>query len=1048
MKRGLWLIAVLCAMAMTAAEVAAQTGAIGGVVTDQATQQPLAGVHVTVVGTNLSQLTNTTGQFLFPAVPAGPQVLRIAALGYTADDARVTVVSNATQRVTFELRVSAIVLDQVIVSAVTGRAERKRELGTNSASISARELELAPITKFSDALVGRASGVQMQQVNGSIGTSQRIRIRGANSISLSNEPLIFVDGIQFSNSKGGFGVGGADYSRLNDLNSEDIANIEILKGPAASALYGTAAANGVILITTRSGQAGSAQWRAYAEAGTSQDHNPWPSNFLSLETRQSGASVFDDRGRLNRTGYTYCPNESAARGVCTQDQLVALNVFNTPSLNPLQDGSRSQFGLSVSGGTDVATYYVSGDYTDEVGVYSFNTQDRMSLRANTNARVRDNVGVGVNASYTRTKLRLNQNDNNIFSPIINGVLASPWVPTQEQRDESPIGARAGTGFGYYLDDIENLTPRQTVDRFVVGGNTSWQPLSFLSLNSNIGLDFFSRDDGSTLQPGRLPIAATWTPGNRSNQRSSSYIWTMNAAGVASFNPTEEIAATTTLGTGFTREQFESTYCSGVGIVEGTSSCSATSSLFAVDEDYTQVRTIGAYLQQSLAWRDRLFVAASVRGDDNSAFGQDFGFIYYPGASLSWVLSEEPFFPQTDLLSNLRLRTAYGRSGQRPNFRDATTLLEPVSATVGNNEVSAVRLNRVGNLDLKPEKTSEFEIGFDAGLLNDRVALEFGYFQKRSEDALVRVPLPPSYGLSGDAINTGAIWNNLGSINNWGTEMSLSARVMQTQNAVLNMRLIASTLDNKIERLGLDAPITHNRGSVQMHKEGFPTGSFHVRRYEIREPGKQRLLTRDDVILVDTDSVTFLGRSLPTNTQALSGDLTLFRNLVTISGLFERRAGMYLLNDTERFRCNTGFSRGGSGASQGMGNCAGVADPTASLEDQARFIAMRIGAVDPTSPDPTSPQRVTTLAGYVEKADFIKWREASLTLNVPSSLSAVAPMLQGASVSLSGRNLATWTDYTGIDPELNEGGGSSNFNQGEFNTQPPLRYYTLRFNFSF
>jgi TonB-dependent starch-binding outer membrane protein SusC len=1048
MKRGLWLIAALFAVAMTSAEVAAQTGTIVGVVTDQATRQPLAGVQVTVVGTNLSQITTATGQFMFPAVPVGPQVLRVSALGYTADDTRITVVAEQTQRVTFELRVSAIELEQVIVSAVTGRAERKRELGTNTATISSRELERAPITKFSDALVGRAAGVQMQQVNGTVGTSQRIRIRGANSISLSNEPLIFVDGIQFSNSKGGFGVGGADYSRLNDLNAEDIASMEILKGPAASALYGTAAANGVILITTRRGQAGSAQWRAYVEAGTSQDNNPWPTNYLSLQTREAGASVFDDRGRLNRTGYLFCPNESAARGACTQDQVISLNPFKTAGLNPLQDGSRSQFGLSVSGGTDVATYYVSGDFTDETGVYSFNHQDRMSLRANTNARVRNNVGVGVNASYTRTKLRLNPNDNNIFSPIINAVLASPWVPTQEQRDASPIGARAGTGFGWYLSDIENITPLQTVDRFVVGGNSSWQPLSFLSLNSNIGLDFFSRDDGSTLQPGRLPIAATWTPGNRSNQRSSSYIWTMNAAGVASFNPTEDIATTTTLGAGFTREQFQSTFCSGVGIVEGTSSCSATSSLFSVDEGYTQVRTVGAYLQQSLAWRDRIFLAASVRGDDNSAFGQDFGFIYYPGASLSWVISEEPFFPQMSLLSNLRLRTAYGRSGQRPNFRDATTLLEPVSATVGNNDVSAVRLNRVGNLDLKPEKTSEFEIGFDAGFLNDRIALEFGYFQKRSEDALVRVPLPPSFGLSGDAGNTGAIWNNLGSIKNWGTEASLNARVLQMPNAVLNMRLIASTLDNEIERLGLEAPIAHNRNGVQQHKEGFPTGAFHLARYEIRDPGNQRLLTRDDVILVDTDSVVFIGRSLPTNTQALSGDLTLFRNLLTISGLFERRAGMYILNDTERFRCTTGFSRGGAGASQGMGNCAGVSDPTASLEDQARFIAMRIGAVDPTSPNPASPQRVTSLFGYIEKADFIKWREASLTLNVPQSLSAMAPMLQGASITLSGRNLATWTDYTGIDPELNEGGGSSNFNSGEFNTQPPLRYYTLRFNFNF
>jgi outer membrane receptor protein involved in Fe transport len=372
----------------------------------------------------------------------------------------------------------------------------------------------------------------------------------------------------------------------------------------------------------------------------------------------------------------------------------------------------------------------------------------------------------------------------------------------------------------------------------------------------------------------------------------------------------------------------------------------------------------------------------------------------------------------------------------------------VSATVGNQEKSAVRLSRVGNPKLKPERTTEYELGFDAGFLNDRVSLEFGYFQKKSFDALIAKPLPPSYGLTGDG-GGGVIWENLGSIKNWGTELGLNARVVQTPDATLNLRLTATTLDNRIEDLGKDIqPITLNRNSVQMHKQGFPTGAFHARRYRIKDPGNQRLLTRDDVILVDTDSVAYLGHQLPTNTQSVSGDLSLFKNLISISTLVERRAGMYTLNDTERFRCTTGYSRGNAGTSQGMGQCEGVADPNASLEEQARFIAMRIGAVDPNSPNPASPRRVTTVVGYLEKADFIKWRELAVTLTVPPSLARRWPTLQGASFTMAGRNLATWTDYTGLDPEINETGGSSEFTQGEFNTQPPLRYFTFRLNFNF
>jgi TonB-dependent starch-binding outer membrane protein SusC len=1052
MIRSLRLIAALLAVAAaTTADLAAQnTGSITGVVTDQATQQPLGGVQVVVVGTNQSTITNQQGNFLLLNVPAGQRTLRVTVLGYSADDTPVTVVAGETARVTVTLRVSAIALDEVVVSAITGRAERKRELGTNSASITARDLERAPITRMADVLVGRAAGVQLQGVAGTVGTSQRIRIRGANSLSLSNEPLIFVDGVQFSNTRGGIAVGGQDYSRLNDLNPEDIANMEILKGPAASALYGTAAANGVILITTRRGMAGAPQWRAYMEAGNSEDRNTYPTNYLPFQVNDASATMFNARGNLNTAGgaaapYFFCPNyapgatRNVAAGTCTQDTNLSLVPFNTPGLNPFSTGRRNKAGLSVSGGSDAVTYYVSGDFDSERGVVSFNEQDRVSLRTNVGARVLDNLGVNVNMGYTRTNLWLNANDNNVFSPLINALLATPVVPTDAQRAASPPGARWGTGFGHYITDIEEVLSNQIVDRFIVGGSTNYQPLEWLSLNANVGMDYFGRKDAQTVQPARLPIAQSYILGFRDGRRAANYVWTANAAAVAARQLTEDLGSTTTLGGNFSREQFENTRCYGAGIVEGTRSCSAASSLFLIDEQYTEVRTIGAYLQQQLNWRDRIIAAASVRGDDNSAFGQDFGFIYYPGVSLSWVTSEEPFFPDVNFISNLRLRGAWGTSGQRPGVRDAATLYDPTSVTVGNADVTAVRLFGVGNVDLKPERTTEIEAGFDAGLLQDRLSLEFTYFQKKSRDALVNRPLPPSLGLRGDLGTTGSIFENLGSIKNWGTEIAMNARVFSMPQAALNLRLSASTLKNEIEDMGEGIePIIFNRGN-QQHKEGFSAGGFFARRYEIVNPGQQRILTPADVRMLD-DTAVFIGPTLPTNTQALSGDLTLFRNLVTVSGLIERRAGNKQLNYTELFRCQTGYNNGTAGAARGQ--CAAVADPNASLTEQAAFLAQRFGATTSTG------SLSSTSVGYIEDADFIKLRELSVTLAVPQSLARDFSLLQGASLTLSGRNLATWTDYTGLDPEINESGGGANFTQGEFNTQPPLRYFTIRLNFAF
>jgi TonB-dependent starch-binding outer membrane protein SusC len=193
-----------------------------------------------------------------------------------------------------------------------------------------------------------------------------------------------------------------------------------------------------------------------------------------------------------------------------------------------------------------------------------------------------------------------------------------------------------------------------------------------------------------------------------------------------------------------------------------------------------------------------------------------------------------------------------------------------------------------------------------------------------------------------------------------------------------------------------------------------------------------------------DTTVFIGRILPTNSQSFSGDVSLFRNLLTISGLLDRRAGHYQLNETENFRCSTAYNNGLQNAARGQ--CAATSDPNASLEDQARFIAARFGArrVDPTT---SAVTYVSTKAGFIEKADFVKLRELSLTLNAPEALARRFSAVRGASVTLSGRNLKTWTDYSGIDPEINETGGSIQ-NQGEFNTQPALRYYTVRFNFSF
>lgn len=1019
---------LLASLITPATAVSAQgtaTGTITGRVVDQQTQQGISDVNVTISGTTLGTRTAADGTFRISGVRPGPVVVRAARIGFAPSTQTVRVTADAASTARFALNPTAVTLDVVVTSAVTGRAERRREVGANVSNINVAEIQQGPITKFTDILAGRATGVTMQSPSGTSGTSQRIRIRGANSLSLSNEPLVFLDGAQVTNSNAiGQGVGGQAVSRLNDINPDDIENIEILKGPAASALYGTAAANGVLLITTKRGRAGKPVFNAYVERGSLEDRTDYPSNYLSYLAVTPNAPLRTSTGAFNFAARVPCTNSNAAAGLCTRDSLAVFNPLRDPRTTPYSTGDNQSFGVSASGGNESVRYFVSADQQREQGVISYNTFRKSGIRANLDTRFSDKVDLRFSSSYTDSRIALNSNDNSIFSPLINGINGSAFF-----YDTLPDGKRSfrNYGFGFTPEDLAEFVANQEVDRFTLGAITGYRPAGWLRANLNLGLDYINRHDFRTLQPGRLPIAQSFTIGNRGSTRANQYLYTGSGSLEARFTPFWDIASTSTVGAGYNRNLLESTVGFGAGIVEGTRNLGATSSLFSVDEGFNEVISVGGFVQQQFAWKDRVFLAASVRGDDNSAFGNDFGFIVYPGASLSWVVSEEPWFMnRLRFVSNLRLRAAYGRSGLRPDFRDAVTFFSPVAVSVAGQEVSAVTLASTGNLDLRPEKSDEVEFGFDAGLLDGRLSLEFTNFNKTSRDALIRRLLPPSLGL------TGSQFVNIGEIRNSGTELSLDARVFDTERAGLSVRISSTDVSNRIEDLGKTATgdtisdIILNRGA-QRHQRTRSAGAFFQRPIRFNDADGNGLLSRSEVTL--GDSLVFMGHSIPRYTRSISVDLRILRS-IRISTLFEGRGGFKQFNFTEAFRC---VFRGDAG-------CVGNFDPGASLEDQAAFIANRFGGAAPSKPGASS-------AGYIEDASFVKWREASISFALPASLTRNIAMLRGASLTFSGRNLKTWTDYPGLDPEIVEAAATS-FNQSEFNTQPPVRYFLTRLNFTF
>lgn len=1000
---------------------AQQTGTVTGVVTDSTSGAPLIGAQMVVAGTNIGGLTDQNGRYLLTRVPAGDRQIRAVLIGYSQMTLPVTVVAGGSATLDFKLATTAIQLEAVVVSAATGREQRARELGTKVANIDTKNVNPATVSSVADVLEGKAEGVVMQDVNGTTGTSQRIRIRGANSLSLSNDPLIYLDGVQINTSYSGFGVGGQEASRLNDINPNDIENVEIVKGPAASALYGTSAANGVILITTKRGRPGTTQWNAWVEGGRIKDITDYPDNWLTYQINDASQPMFRaSDNRFNSSAYPYCSNISAANGTCTQDGTLTFNTLKDPRTTPYSTGYNNRYGMSVRGGTEQVRFFVSGQLSDEKGVVKFNTQKQTNFRGNLDAQLSSNADLSLSLGYTGARLGLNNNDNSIFSPMINGLLGQAYfIPPNPDTPNLPNGANYG--FGYSVEELNALVVDNDADHYNSAVNMKWRPTSWFTVNANGGLDFTDEHDHRTLQPHMLPIAVSYTNGFRASQRTNTYIYQALVSGVANFQLRDNLLSTTTVGGSYTKNNRTDTYCYGSSLVPGTASCGTTSSLYSINEGFFEVKTVGAYVQQELAWRDKVFAAASIRGDDNSNFGSGVNLVYYPAASLSWVIGEESWFPRPSWMSNLRLRSAYGTSGQQPGFRNAVTLYNPTTVAVSTGDVPGVSLSSTGNDLLKPERTTEYELGFDTGFLQDRIGIDFTYFNKTSHDALISRRLPPSLGL------TTSVFQNLGSIANQGTELTARLSVLQKKNIGLDINFTNSTLSNKVKALGQDVePIIINRG-LQRYEEGYSAGSFFQIPYTYNDANGDGKLSIDEVKLVGdpaagTDTAVYIGPSMPKWDRTISANLRLF-DWLTVTTLFEGRGGHYTGNDTESFRCGYRSSYG----------CDAVADPNASLETQARFIADRY---------------LGSAYGYVEKANFYKWRDFSVTVQVPRSISSRFSQLHGVRLTFAGRNLATWTNYTGLDPETVEGGGNANFSQSEFNTQPPARYFLLRLDYSF
>src|SRR5581483_1376551 len=410
-----WAISIVLAPVGAWAQV---TGEITGRVVDSATQSPIPVAQVHVSGTALGALTGADGRFRLTNVPVGTQRVSVLRIGYRGATTEVTVVAGPPVSLELALVATVIKLDEQVVTA-TGATERKREDGSNIGTLAVDSVPLGAVSTLGDVVSGRVPGVSVTLGSGVAGVGSRIRIRGSNSVSLSNDPLLVIDGVRADNSSASepadIGTGEGSPSRLNDLNPDDIDDIQVIKGPAATALYGTAAANGVIQIRTKQGRQGKARFNAYGEQGTIHQVVTFPANFAQIGTLSGGGETSN------------CNIVFQGAGLCTPkpDSLVSFNPLQRYS--PFRVGSVANYGLSVAGGAGASTtYYLSGAYDRQDGVYVNNVRRNVAARANLHAVVRDNLDLGVSAGYVDGGLTRPQNGDQGTSVILGGLQGSAF----------------------------------------------------------------------------------------------------------------------------------------------------------------------------------------------------------------------------------------------------------------------------------------------------------------------------------------------------------------------------------------------------------------------------------------------------------------------------------------------------------------------------------------------------------------------------------------------------------------------------------------------
>ncbi|MFZ6024273.1 MAG: SusC/RagA family TonB-linked outer membrane protein [Bacteroidota bacterium] len=971
--------------------------------------------------------TEASGTYSFTAaLKPGTYTIVFSSTGYRTQQSSLTVTgSNNNYTVNAELAEDVSKLDEVIVTG-NSQGTTRRQLGSYISSVNAEDLNKGATGNVLAALQGKTAGAQISQNSGDPAGGLSVRLRGISSISSSSEPLYIIDGVIVNNATnrvtntsgnydGGNFVGSIGQSRLVDINPNDIERIEVLNGAAAAAIYGSRANAGVVQIFTKKGKSGA------------------PS--VSFSTSFTSSSL------RKKIGVNQAPTKfggpADGPGALTQDILITSATTTTPVTRYdyqdyiFRNANGTDNNISISGGNDKTKYYVSGSYFYNQGIVRNTDFQRYSFRSNIDQVLNKWASFNLGLNYVNSTANEKPDGNSFFSPMNSVTIIGNFHDIQTRDALGNVRVVGERGRVNPVSVIEDIKQRQTTNRLIANLGLKLRPITGLTVDYTMGIDNYSQNGTTYIPPFAYNVSTAFFGGGPTlDPTQNGYASTGNNSFFAinhdlnatySRNISNNINSVTQVGFSQQYEKNNYSLLQGRGLAPFVQTVNGASTILGGVDERSELSISGAYVQQNFKYRNQFFITGAMRVDGSSVFGKNQRNQTYYKASGSYVISGTDFWAKSAVAKwwdLFKVRLAYGESGNLTGI-GAYSRFNTYSSSSYLGRTALNSSGTLANENVKPERQQEVELGFDMSFLNNRIGLTVNIYNKKVNDLLINRFIAPTSGFS-------SLLDNFGSLENKGYEIVLTGSPVAKKDVTWNITAIYNHNRNKANRIGQALTLlSTNAGAPVAIIEGQPVGVFYGTFFARNADGSQLKnaggipQTERGVQNTATTYTTGRNAGLPSGAvlRRIIGDPNPDYTASLVNEVSYKKLSLRVQIDAVQ---GVDVFNADFRTRQGVGN-----GKVAEQEHRGQLPRGYISGI------------YAIEEWRIDNGSYVKLRELSLSYNI-GKIKGFSDL----SISFSGRNLISWDNYNGYDPEVNAGGQSTILRGIDFGAVPIPRTFSF------